>query len=367
VDVDAATIHSVGVGDVLALDPRQSVGFDVQRCLEVILRDVAVLACSNECFTSAYSSKLAILGGGIVLTNGRLLAANNGGHNHHSSRLGVWIDGGTWQNAGDDTCHVSGLVMSAIAVDGLSVTLHHSSPDVTAAAANGDMDLQVGDTLELYDFSSGTILATTKIVNVSTPSLDGSVVQLDKPLAHLITLGVIGSPFNASVTQFFNRDRGANQFVFRNNTVENGRRVGVLAKGVGGLIEDNVFRGLGGGGVELWNCPYEGLCAEDYTIRRNTIHDVCQLDRDAAPVWSMALSSSKSYCHHNLSITDNHIESGPGTEVLLTDVEGGLVQGNTVVRCASDPQGAIATVNAVDVEALHNTVLNVTSKELCAK
>ena len=52
----------------------------------------------------------------MALSSGRYLAANNGGHNHHGSALGQWIEGGTWENAGDDTVHVNGLKILLVVV-----------------------------------------------------------------------------------------------------------------------------------------------------------------------------------------------------------------------------------------------------------
>ena len=37
--------------------------------------------------------------------------------------------------------------------------------------------------------------------------------------------------------------------------MRNGRRVGVLYKGYRSWVDSNVFVGLGGGALELWNAP----------------------------------------------------------------------------------------------------------------
>ena len=79
-------------GDVVVFDPRQAPGFEVLGGADVTLLDVLAHACSNECFTSTATSSLAIVRGGLQLSPGRYLAANNGGHNHHSARVGVWVE-----------------------------------------------------------------------------------------------------------------------------------------------------------------------------------------------------------------------------------------------------------------------------------
>ena len=49
-----------------------------------------------------------------------------------------------------------------------------------------------------------------------------------------LSAGDVQIPADASLTQVFDASRCCNQFVFRNNLARNGRRVGVLAKGVRG-------------------------------------------------------------------------------------------------------------------------------------
>merc|ERR1712070_275677 len=106
-----------------------------------------------------------------------------------------------------------------------------------------------------------------------------------------------------------------------NNHVSNGRRVGVLYKGDRALIEKNRFEGLGGGAVECWNAPVEGLCASSIIIEGNVAKDVCQLDRRAAPIWIAAQPSGASpTCHRDVSIRGNKFDTGPDPVFSINDV-----------------------------------------------
>ena len=97
------------------------------------------------------------------------------------------------------------------------------------------------------------------------------------------------------------------------SAVRDGRRVGLLAKGNRALVERNSFSGLGGGGVELWNAPYEGLCASSYLIRDNVINDTNQLLRVAAPIWVEAFKAGGAVpCHADIAVHNNTIAAGPG-------------------------------------------------------
>jgi hypothetical protein len=59
------------VGDIFTMGQRvAAAGFRVIGGEEVVFLDVTAHGCANECFTSAFTSKLSILGGGLVLSAG---------------------------------------------------------------------------------------------------------------------------------------------------------------------------------------------------------------------------------------------------------------------------------------------------------
>jgi hypothetical protein len=104
-------LRNLAPGDVYVMDPRIATGFGVDACDEVVFCNLTAHAIANEGFNSHYGNRHSILHCGIRLKPGRFIAANNGGHNHHNARIGPWIEGCTWENTGDDICHVNGLVM----------------------------------------------------------------------------------------------------------------------------------------------------------------------------------------------------------------------------------------------------------------
>jgi hypothetical protein len=124
-------VDRLSPGKVILIDPRIDIGFDVMGGENVTLRNVHIYACANECYNSEHAESLAILNCGTKLAPGRFLAANNGGHNHHGADVGQWVEGGRWENAGDDTIHVSGLVMSVLdgSATATGLTLAPSYPD----------------------------------------------------------------------------------------------------------------------------------------------------------------------------------------------------------------------------------------------
>ncbi|EDQ86051.1 uncharacterized protein MONBRDRAFT_11368 [Monosiga brevicollis MX1] len=381
--------------DVIYLDPRQAPGFVFMGTTQPILYNTSIYACSNECITSQNSDYLAILRANMQLLPGRctlltihvawtvciacflhLFPRGGGGGNHHSMRIGPWISDGLFESPGDDTCHVSGLVMSVDRViNETTVALRPSVPDVFAAQVElGNLWLQVGDELSFYDHMTGRILLRAHIHALGTGGLvDGmptTLAHLDQPVPTGAVPGIIGGNFNATVTQVFDTSRTAERLVFRRNVLHNGRRVGLLAKGRQALVEHNTAVGLGGGLVELFNAPYEGLCAHSYLVRNNTCLYTNQLDRVAAPIWVERLPNNAQldqFCHDNLTVENNTFVVGPGPIFLLDAIANVTLRDNHLVRCTTDHSAYLQTGHDRSVQETGTTVSLTNDPALCVK
>ncbi len=356
-------LRELAPGDVYVLDPRIATGFDVDACDEVVFYNLTAFAIANVGFNSHYGNRLSILQCGIRLKPGRFIAANNGGHNHHNARLGPWIEGCTWENTGDDICHVNSLVMGVeakLAPDRIRLPLRNPYDAIGWSVA---LDIQPGDVLQFFNRSEGRLVSERKVISVSKlekaleATLDGDVGDIVPGRPGVKRVGLKKVPADDSVTQVFNASRTCNQFVFRNNTVRNGRRIGVLAKGRGGLIENNTFEGLGGGAVEFWNAPFEGLGAVDYVVRDNRIRDCGQIARDHAAIWATIFKSGSDKLHRNLLIADNEIIGFPSPAILLHDVQCAIVRDNRIVSAQEKAElDPITLNNTADVRLENNTI-----------
>jgi hypothetical protein len=139
----------------------------------------------------------------------------------------------------------------------------------------------------------------------------------------------------AATTQIYNLNASATQFVFRGNEVRNGRRFGVLAKGLRLLVENNSFVGLGSGAVQLLNSPVEGLCARHALVRDNLVLDTGRLVSGTVdgipngPFWTGVMPGGKggagstNQCHQDVRFSGNAIFTGPAPLFKL----GGVVSG----------------------------------------
>jgi len=330
-------------GDVYVLDPRwqQAAGgapFCIRGGEEVVLYDLTIHGAPNECLSSFYADRHAILHVRLARKPGRALSVNNGGNNHHNARRGPWIEGCLFENTGDDVCHVNGYAMSIAAQpapDRIDVRIPTPYDQFCIEAA---LDFRVGDRLCFFHRAAGRLIGERRIKAVRR---EGKLlaVTLEKGIAG-VTPGRLlpakgaahAAADNAAITHLFNAGRSCNQFVFRNNTARNGRRIGVLAKGDGGLIENNLFEGLGGGGVEFWNAPFEGLGAENYVVRNNRIVHCLRLRRKHAAIWCIAFRPGGSRIHRNLLIEDNEIAGGGAPAADVGDAENVVFRNNRIRR-----------------------------------
>jgi len=330
-------------GDVYVLGPRwHRAGGGTSVCVrggeQVVLYDLKLYGGANECLNSFYAHSHSILHVQLLRKPGRALSVNNGGNNHHNARTGPWIEGCLFENTGDDICHVNGYAMSVLeqpAPDRIHVSIHTPYDQFCREA---ELDFRTGDRLQFFCRKDGRLLAERRITAARRQGKH-LAVTLDGRLEG-ITPGRLrpakGADYarlgNASITQVYNAGRTCNQFVFRRNTARRGRRVGVLAKGDGGLIEHNLFEDLGGGAVEFWNAPFEGLGAENYVVRHNRVANCLRLSRQHAGIWCTAFAPGGSRIHKNLLIEDNEIVGDGGPAALIGDADNVVFRNNRIVR-----------------------------------
>jgi hypothetical protein len=156
-------------------------------------------------------------------------------------------------------------------------------------------------------------------------------IFLDRKIPKLVCGTGNGNP-DLKITQVYNLSRACGNFAFRNNEFVRGRRVGILAKSGPGLIENNRFEELGGGGGEIWNAPYEGLYAHDILIQNNLFRRGGLIHKNSGPasaIWIEIFAGNPSQpLHRNLQIIGNRIVDYPGTGIEVADATGVRIENN---------------------------------------
>jgi hypothetical protein len=370
-----AVARNLAPGDILVFDPRWYTeggghGSFVGGGEDVVYLNLTIRGAANECLGSFYADRHAMLHVKLERAPGRALSVNNGGHNHHNARTGPWVEGCVFENTGDDTCHINGYLMTVKhqpAPDRLVINRRQPYDQYGFEAA---LDVRPGDRLVFYHTNQGRLLAEARVV--SCQAGESTIeVRLDRPVAGIVP-GMIRRDAGAKhaavsadsrATEVYNASRTCNQFVFRHNLARHGRRAGVIVKGDGGLVEDNRFEHMGGGGVELWPAPFEGLAAENYVIRRNTIVDCGRLTRVHAGIWATMFKPGGDPLHRAILIADNRISGFGGPSILLGDMRDSLVRNNHVVvgpvrpPLSKRPEGIVLR-NTANVRLEDNTVVD---------
>ncbi len=327
-------LNEIAVGDIYIIDPRRGVAFENRYSDAVVFNTLSVYAAGNIGFSSHYANRFSIVNCRLARRKGRYLTGNNGGHNHHNARIGPWIEGCLFENTGDDVCHVNSLAVTAESQPAPdTVRLFLANPHDYGAPVQ--LDFRTGDALWFYNRNQGRVIARCRIESIAHAGGKFLDVKVDRAVDALVCGRHVaerdqrrGRDGSSEATQIFNMSRSCSQFVFRNNRVVAGRRIGVLAKGSGGLIENNVFEGLGGGAVELWNAPYEGAGAVNYVIRGNTIEGCCRIRRLDAPIWIQAFKSGGDRLHRNILIENNTVDGYDECAMLIRDADAVTVRRN---------------------------------------
>jgi len=380
-DVYRITINGVpnkvglSAGDVFVIGQRTGpTGFGVYGGHSVVFSYLVAHACANECFTSERSSAFSMLGCGLKLLPGRFKAANDGGHNHHSARIGQWIEGGEWESTGDDICHVSGLVMSAVQHQDNKIWMKSLGGDRYVQNHNGNLGIAVGDILQFFDRKTASLLNERTVVVVEPGGTAAghpltTLVTLDESPGN-ISVGIINTNGMPTATQVYNLNVSSTQFVFINNNVRNGRRFGVLAKGLRLWIQNNSFIGQGSGAVQLLPTPVEGLCARHALVANNFAQDVNQLNahQPRQPFWTSVLSPAVTSvpCHKDVAFIGNTIDSGPATAFSPDACESCSIVGNTITQCDNGMFPPF-DLNSSTTTVKDNMITNSSDARVCTK
>jgi hypothetical protein len=333
-------VANVRPGMIYLCAPRHGVvGFEIQDSDDITLADLTTFMLPGIGISSVFAEDLKLLRVKMLRRSDRLLGVQNGGTNLHNARVGPWVEGCRFENTGDDNNHVSALLFTPVEQPSPEeIVLSSNLPGVKRPSHS--LHLRTGDWLAFFDRPTGSILAEARVASFEESRRRTRVV-LDRSIPPIRTdAGVEGFPDRAS-TQVYNLDAVCGSFVFRHNEFVRGRRIGILAKGGPGLIEKNEFIELGGGGVEIFNAPYEGLEGESIWIRGNLFRGGGLVHRRQGPfaaVWTTIFDGRPpGLRHRDIRIEDNRIEDYPATAMELSDVDGLVVRGNRFTARGTAP------------------------------
>lgn len=199
----------------------------------------------------------------ILLKPGRVHSANADCIHISGGLIGPWVQGCRFEGQSDDAVNMkySSLTISSV-VSPTEIVVSFGKP------------LLVGDTLSFYNPREGILLGRVGLVDTVHNLGGGSYrVFLSDPV-YITDLSSDNSGDKAYLDTW-----SCESFIFRNDTIRNGRRYGLLLQNNYGIVEDCLFENLSGCGIRIENGVdwEEGFVAHDIEIKNNSFSN-CGFD-----------------------------------------------------------------------------------------
>ncbi|QHI69815.1 right-handed parallel beta-helix repeat-containing protein [Tichowtungia aerotolerans] len=309
-------------GDVFAITGRSaSIGW-YNDSDNITFNNITAYACPSPVFIGTETSRLNVLNCRMKLIGKRLMTNGGGGVICQASRIGPWVENCEFEGLSDDCLNIYGLPI---------YILEQISPvkmRVYAKAA-----IQPGDRLAFFNPNEGNVIQETTVVSFSK-----NILVLKDPVGKLNTVppGAKRTKVNPREWKIYdhayNLNAVGNYYVYRNNTMHDGRRYGVLLRASYGLIENNRFEGLSRTGMQISNEPEwpEGFWTRNLIVRGNRVSECGYGHGDP----SIQIKSLKLHgvmdapIQKNIFLIDNEFHAVSGPAAVFDGVDGLTVNGN---------------------------------------
>jgi Pectate lyase superfamily protein/Periplasmic copper-binding protein (NosD) len=256
------------------------------------------------------------------------------------SYLGPWVQGCRFEAYTDD-----------------AVNLKHTARDIIEVVSPTVLKIKkavtITDKVVLFNPRDGVILGKTPLAITEVVHLGNAIFEVTFNGNHNVT--TVGE--NQKADKLYLSSRSSESFIFRNNTIKNGRRYGVLLQSSYGQIKDCTFENLSSSGVKLENGVDwgEGFAANTIEITDNKFincgFDTSYIsDPDAAAISTLfsklqnpckserwcGTETAKLQALENIIITNNHFTYNKAA-LNIQNLNGGLILNNTYIHNANDP------------------------------
>jgi hypothetical protein len=286
---------------------------------------LTIYACPSALFLGAETSRLNILNCRAELKGNRLITAGADGVHCQAARIGPWVENCDFEGLSDDGLNIYGLPIYVLEqVSPTQLTVYARAP------------IQSGDQLVFFNPNEGRIILETTVASFS-----GSTLVLNDPLNEPLNIAPSGTPLDECGWKIYdhayNLDAVGSHFVYRNNTMHDGRRYGVFIKASDGLIENNVFEGLSSTGIAVLNTPSwpEGFWAQNLVIQSNRVSECGYAGPEPPAVIAskkLGITEMESPMtppmQKNIFLLNNKFNAVAGLALMLSGVDGLVAEGN---------------------------------------
>jgi len=310
-------------GDRWAQIIRASGGCRFSQSNHVTFENLTFHAVPGSLFVGAQTSHLNVLNCRGLLKDDRLVVSGGDGVHCQAARVGPWVEGCEFQGLSDDCLNIYSLPNHIRAmVGGRQFRVSHASR------------ILPGDQLAFFRPQTGEILAET-----TATAVDGDLITVADEVPGL-NLAPAGTPFVGAdgrdwkiYDHIYNLDATGNYFVYRNNHMRDGRRLGGFIKASYGLIENNRFERLSDDALMVHNEPDwpEGFRARHLVIRNNVMLD-CGFRPGRVPVsisWNkLPHKTSGIPVQADIYFENNHVRAVSGPAAHFKCIDGLTLTGN---------------------------------------
>ena len=339
------------IGDTYFKGPKWDPGIHLHTCNDITLSDFQLFLCQGTTVKTVRSNRVRILGLDIKPKEGREWSTTNRAQQHLNARIGHWVE----------NCIVQGTVRDVCLVGSRAFPVRKVLTPIQIQLGAFPF-FNPGESVQFFDREKGKIISTCKVTEIRMVEQgdEGSlIVTLDQPAGN-VRVGE-GWPSKTDATLAFNMNRQGNQFVWRNNQCMDIQMKGLICTGTGGLVENNIFKGLGHGAVELRNTRDAGISANGYVIRNNRFEKCGAAKRwyPNAAIQTMNFNGT-SPLHKDILISDNVFSGYLDRAVLVSNAENVVIRGNRIAnthfKMFTKEPGVIEISHASNVSIEDNTI-----------
>jgi hypothetical protein len=291
-------------------------------------------------FNARNSEEWNVINSQIKLKPGRVHSINADVMHVNGGKIAPWVENCLFEGFSDDC-----------------MNLKYSKRVITTINSPTQLTVQnevlVGENMEFYNPIAGTNLGEATVTDVQ--NLGGNLYKIT--LSNPINITNITNPDHQLADKAYIESQSNQSFIFRNNTVQNSRRYGLLIQSKYALIENNIFRNTSGSAIRIENGVDwgEGFRATDIVINNNTFEN-CGYDKTYIEEFNSATISvdfhklsqpcavSDGFCgtetanwqaHENIQITNNRIIYNK-RGVFLKNINGLVLDNNFICHNGQD-------------------------------
>jgi hypothetical protein len=287
---NSSFIDQIDVGDYfvqIARNNGKSV-FQTHTCRDFTFLNITSYASPSVTYASFNNHEWNIINCRIIPKPGRVQSANADCIHISGGYIGPWVEGCLFEAFSDDAVNMKYTYREILAV-------------ISPVRIKVKWEVQIGDSICFYNPREGKYLGSAAVIRSNHAGNNEYEITLSEPIQ--ITRV---SPHQTGDKAYLS-SRASESFIFRNNTIRNGRRYGMQLQNSYGVIENCLFENVSNCGIRMENGVdwSEGFTPNNIVIRNNIFNN-CGFDKtfiedETAAAISARMTRLKSPCNESVS------------------------------------------------------------------